>query len=333
MSTFGANRYDLKLADGSRWSISAGDAQSASMVSQFREAMQLSLSDYSTPLGSSEFKTKKPSPVECSDESLRHRLLVLVDGEHTRTFLPGLYPLNSSEDRGVLVCTLRRWDSETERYFHLVQLSLILARQAQAGGGILLHGALAEWNGLGVILAAPGGTGKTTASNRLPPPWRSLSDDLTLIVRDSDKNYWAHPWPTWSRFLWGGSGGEWDVQKAVPLGEIFFLTQADEDHVAPLGDGQGVSFLLDSTRQSSNLMTRGLNPEETRALHLEWFNNLCALSRSVSPHLLHISLTGPFWKGIERVLEKTVVKATETNRFQHVPITQGRSMVLIPSHE
>ncbi len=274
------------------------------MVSQFGEAMQLSLSDYSAPLGSSEFKTKKLSPVECSDESLRHQLLVLVDGEHTRTFLPGLYPLNPSEDHGVSVCPLRHWHSEIERFIHLAQLSLILARQAQTGGGILLHGALAEWNGLGVVLAAPGGTGKTTASNRLPPPWRSLSDDLTLIVRDSQKNYWAHPWPTWSRFLWDGPGGEWDVQKAVPLGGIFFLTQADEDQVAPLGNGQGVIHLLSSARQASNLMARGLSPEETRALHLEWFNNLCALSRSVPPNLLHISLNGPFWKEMERVLEK-----------------------------
>jgi SynChlorMet cassette protein ScmC len=304
MSTFGANRYDLKLADGSRWSISAGDAQAASIVSQLGEAMQLSLLEYPPPPVSADSKTKKPLPVQCSDESLRHRLLVLFDGEHPRTFLPRPYPLKSFEDQGLVVCPLRHWDRETERFFHFVQLSLILVRQAQTRGGILLHGALADWNGLGVILAAPGGTGKTTASNRLPAPWSSLSDDLTLIVRDSQKNYWAHPWPTWSRFLWGGSGGDWNVQKAVPLREIFFLTQADEDQVAPLGSGQAVSLLLSSIQQASNLMVRGLSPEETRALHLEWFNNLCSLSLSVPPHLLHISLTGPFWQEIEGVLEK-----------------------------
>jgi SynChlorMet cassette protein ScmC len=304
MSTFGAKRYDLKLADGIHWSISAGDRQAASVVSQFGGAMQLSLLESSASPVSADYKTEKPLPDPCSDEAFWHRLLVLFDGEHSRTFLPRLYPLKSFEDHGVLVCPLCHWDSESERFFNLVQLSLVLARMVQACGGILLHGALAEWNGQGVILAAPGGTGKTTASNRLPAPWRSLSDDLTLIVRDSQKNYWAHPWPTWSLFLWGGSGGEWNVQKAVPLSEIFFLTQADEDQVTPLGNGQGVSLLLSSTQQSSNLMARGLSPEETRALHLEWFNNLCSLSRSVHPHLLHISLTGPFWKEIERVLEK-----------------------------
>lgn len=304
MSTFGAKRYELKLADGSRWSISAGDRQAASIVSQFGEAMQLSLLESSASPVSTDNKTEKPFLLPCSAEGFWHRLLVLVDGDRSRTFLPRLYPMKSFEDRGVLVCPLGHWDTESERFFHLVQLSLILARQAQTRGGILLHGGLAEWNGLGVILAAPAGTGKTTASNRLPAPWRSLSDDLTLIVRDSQKNYWAHPWPTWSLFLWGGSGGEWNVSKAVPLREIFFLTQADKDQAIPLGKGLGVSHLLSSTRQSSNLMARGLSPEETRGLHLEWFNNLCSLSLSVPPHLLHISLTGPFWKEIERVLEK-----------------------------
>lgn len=304
MSTFGADRYDLKLADGSRWSISAGDAQAASIVSMLGEAMQLRRLDYSASLVSSDFKTEKPLPAQCPDEPLGHRLLVLFDGEDSRTFLPRQDPPKSFDEQGTVVCRLCHWDDKTERFVHLVQLSLVLARQAQTCGGILLHGALADWNGLGVILAAPGGTGKTTASNRLPAPWKSLSDDLTLIVRDSKKNYWAHPWPTWSRFLWGGPGGVWNAQKAVPLGEIFFLTQSDEDQVAPLGNGQAVSLLLSSTRQASRLMARGLSPEETRTLHLEWFNNLCSLSRSVPPHILHISLTGPFWKEIEQVLEK-----------------------------
>ena len=51
------------------------------------------------------------------------------------------------------------------------------ARDAQTRGEVLLHGALAEKDGIGVILAAPGGTGKTTASDRLLAPWRSRCDE------------------------------------------------------------------------------------------------------------------------------------------------------------
>ncbi len=154
-----------------------------------------------------------------------------------------------------------------------------------------------------MILAAPGGTGKTTASGRLPAPWRSLCDDTTLVVRDSRGNYWAHPWPTWSRFLGGGAVGTWDVQTAVPLKGVFFLSQAAEDRVESLGPGHAVSLLVECAGQASQLMARGLSKEATRALHLERFDNLCALARAVPAHALRISLTGAFWQVIEQTLE------------------------------
>jgi len=116
-------------------------------------------------------------------------------------------------------------------------------------------------------------------------------------------NYWAHPWPTWSRFLWGGSGGTWDVQHAVPLKGVFFLSRAAEDHVESLGPGHALSLLVECAQQASQLMVRGLGKEATRALHLERFDNLCALARVVPAHLLHISLTGAFWEEIEQTLE------------------------------
>jgi SynChlorMet cassette protein ScmC len=181
-------------------------------------------------------------------------------------------------------------------------LSLFLVHAAQTRGGVLLHGALAEKDGIGVILAAPGGTGKTTASDRLPAPWHSLCDDTTLVVRDSEGKYWAHPWPTWSRFLRGESGGSWDVQKAVPLASVFFLSRAVEDRVESVGSGRSVGLLVECAEQSSQLMARGLSKEETRALRLERFNNVCALARVVRTQVLHISLAGTFWQEIEQVM-------------------------------
>jgi len=57
-------------------------------------------------------------------------------------------------------------------------------------------------------------------------------------------------------------------------------------------------------------MTRGLGKEETRGLHLERFNNLCALARVVPTHVLHISLTGAFWQEIEQVLSRSHCEGT-----------------------
>jgi len=85
----------------------------------------------------------------------------------------------------------------------------------------------------------------------------------------------------------------------VPVKGVFFLVQAVEDGVVRIGPGQAVSLFVECAEQASQLMARGLSKEETRALRLERFNNLCALARVVPAHLLHISLIGTFWQEIE----------------------------------
>jgi SynChlorMet cassette protein ScmC len=276
--------YNLVLADGSRWEIAAGDKEAAAIVSQLGEAMQLG---------------KTTGAIKPSHHGRLCRLLVQVDA---RTYVAdGFIPLASNNDGSVVVCLdpCANWGGP---YFNLVRLSLIFAREAQAGGGVLIHGALAERDGMGVILAAPGGTGKTTASHRLPAPWRSLCDDTALVVRDPQGTYWAHPWPTWSRFMDGGPGGTWDVQTAVPLKGIFVLAQAVEDKVERVGPGHAVSLLVECVGQVSTLMAPGLFKEELHTLHLERFDNLCALARIMPIHVLHIGLTGAFWREIEKAL-------------------------------
>ena len=277
-------RRNLCLADGSRWEIAAVDEQAASIVSQLGGAMQLSTSQ---------------DAIEPADHSSLCRLLVQVDPHPS---VANYYLPLASENDGEVICVLSPGSHLGGLYFNLLRLSLIFARQAQARAGILIHGALAERDGMGVILAAPGGTGKTTASNRLPAPWHSLSDDTTLVVRDPQGNYWAHPWSTWSRFLEGGAGGTWDVQKAVPIKGIFFLVQSIEERVERVGLGQAVGLLGESVKQAAMFMTMGLDRDQLRALHSEQFNALCAFARVVPTHLLAISLTSTFWQQIEQTL-------------------------------
>ena len=280
--------HHLLLADGTHWEISADDPGAAPIVAQLGTVMQLS----ATP-GSS-----APTP----DGNFR-RLLVQVDAPTTvaYSYLP-LAPGNTGPRR----CSITAGHHADDTHLNLSRLSLFFACDAQTRGGALIHGALAERDGAGVILAAAGGTGKTTASNRFPAPWRSLCDDTTLVVLDAQGKYWAHPWPTWSRFLAGEPGGTWEVQRAVPLRGIFFLARATHDRVERLGTGHAVSMLVECVGQASMFMPLGLFKEEIRALNLQRFNNLCALAKVVPSHTLHISLTGTFWKEIEQVLDQRV---------------------------
>ena len=277
-------RYQLTLADGCRWEIEGGDEEAAALVALLGGSMQLDGAD---------------NVASSSARGDPYRLLVQMD---THSLVADCYVPLASKNNGTVVCILSPSEQWGGPFTNLVRLSLILAREAQARGGLLLHGALAEKDGQGVILTAPGGTGKSTASRRFPAPWCSLSDDTTLVVRDSQGCYWAHPWPTWSRFQNEGPGGTWNVQRAVPLAAIFVLIQAEADEAEPVGPGHAVSLLVESLKQATQFMPIGLYKEEVRTLHLEGFNTLCGLVRAVPAHLLHISLTGAFWKEIERVM-------------------------------
>jgi hypothetical protein len=171
----------------------------------------------------------------------------------------------------------------------------------QSRKGLLIHGALAEREGgLGAILTGPSGVGKTTASERIQPPWRSLSDDLTLVTCDSLGEYWAHPWPTWSRFDEGGPGGCWDVGYAIPLKALFFLSQAREDNFKLLGPGQATCMLLETAEQA--LYRLSWLDDDLSAHRLQRFENACIMVKAVPCFVLYLSLTGTFWEQMDAAM-------------------------------
>jgi SynChlorMet cassette protein ScmC len=309
--------FTLALADGARWLIRAGDTGAARVVSALATAMQLQ------PTGTSEAGERIPG----------RELLVTVRSER------GAPPVNL-RGPGPAICALPALTNDAMLTINMARVGLAIAREAQSHGGLLLHAALAEppsalseplppraggerGGGGGIILAGPGTVGKSTASSRLPPPWCSLCDDTTLVVRDSQGRYWAHPWPTWSRFYSYNDdpppGGSWNVQRAIPLRAIFFLSQSLDDRTEPIHIPQATTMLMEAAQHVSSAMTRRLNLEHVHALHREQLAAAKALARAIPAYILHISLTGAFWEGIERVLQDNAQSPTHraSRRITH----------------
>ena len=192
-------------------------------------------------------------------------------------------------------------------YDTFVQMMKIIYRDVLARNGLFLHGALAEKNGFGVILAGPSGVGKTTASVRLSGPWHSLSDDITLVVCDDQGRYWGHPWPTWS-FFWESinSGRKWDVSYAVPLKGLFFLAQSREDRAERIGAGQATGMLLETARQASSPLVNRNSNDNLTAMNLQLFNNACIMAKSMRSFILNVSLNGQFWKEMDIALNTSI---------------------------
>ncbi len=217
---------------------------------------------------------------------------------------PPIYSIVTSEGNGRFACLINSYDNEHQLLERLLALSLVLARGAETAGGLLLHGALAERDGRGVLLVGPPGMGKSTASGRLPPPWISHSDDATLVVRDQSGRYWAHPWPTWSRLMFGRGGGRWRTAKAVPLNAVFVLARGPNHGCEPVGVSDLIGHLVGASLECTWLLSRNRDTKDVRPVRLQQFENACRLAHAVPSRYLHLSLESPFWTAMEEVLAR-----------------------------
>ncbi len=178
----------------------------------------------------------------------------------------------------------------------------IIFLRVQDLGGLPIHAALIERDGRGVLLAGPGGSGKSTSCSRLPHFWHALSEDQALIVRDDIKSYLAHPCPTWSDYFCQRPQRRWHVERLVPLGAIFFLEQAESDEVIPISQEQAAVFINYSSTEVRRTISWDLSDEAERELRVEIFENSCQLARAIPAYIFRISLSGRFWELMEKVL-------------------------------
>jgi len=213
-----------------------------------------------------------------------------------------MYDPQTPSRNGAVVCWLPPPLNRNLRVIQMERIAALVALQSLPLGGLLLHGALAEYKGAGYMMAGPSGVGKSTSSRRLPPPHRSLCDDRTLVVRDRTGQYWAHPWPTWSLLHNGGPNGSWPVEDAVPLQGIFFLSQSAFERLEPTGRTQGTALIMESAIDLARATTRLSEAGESPRLWEDHLAAAKALATAVPVYSLQMSIQGRFWTEIEQVL-------------------------------
>lgn len=202
-----------------------------------------------------------------------------------------------------VVCRIPEWDFPIWRRAKLWASVEPIYERAERVGGLRMHGALLERSGRGVILAGPGEIGKTTCCSRLPPDWGVLSDDEALIVKCSEREYEAHPFPNWSRCAEEPEAGSWDVQRHLPVAGVFFLEQADADSVAPVPPGRALLLLHEvSAVQLGARSWLGLDETGKQGVRTRLFENARALAEAVPCFILRVSRHGPFWEHIDEAL-------------------------------
>lgn len=202
-----------------------------------------------------------------------------------------------------IICKVKPFDSRETEIVNMWNALYPIYRESINRGGLPFHAGLVELDGRGVVLAAPGDTGKTTCCSRLPDYWNPLCDDEALVVVDNEGNFRAHPFPTWSDYLWRGSEKTWNVQRSVPLCGVFFIEQSEVDKAVALGEGKAAVYMNESATQVCRKYWRRADNEYQRTFRRDLFVNACEMAKRVPAFRLRVNLHGRFWEEIERALE------------------------------
>ena len=297
--------YSLRLADGQGWHL-VGTGKTRLFLEKLAAILDLrpgAGEDYSELV----FTT---SIADLDDQHGASRLSRMMgvaglpSGPWTRhTFGP--LRIWSRDDRSDLICELdteQTRPDDTQAILAMWFVVSLMYRQAQSRGALPVHAALLGKRRIGVMLGGSGGIGKSTCCKRVPLPWHPLCDDETLIVRNEQGHYVAHPFPTWSQYLWTGSGPRWPTEDYLPVSAICFLDRGTTDQMAPIPQGAAAVQLYQSAAQVHTRIWPHVSGEETTYLKRQLFENACPIAKSVPVYRLQLSAGGAFWKELEKVL-------------------------------
>ena len=195
--------------------------------------------------------------------------------------------------------------NKTRTLLQMIRLAQSMALYSASHDAILLHAALAARDRSGILMCGGSGAGKTTASNRLPRPWNSLSDDTVFLVRDRSGFYWAYPWPTWSAYLRRKGKKITPICKPVRLGGIYFLAQAVEDELVKASPRDSIIRLMASSEQAVHLVSQRMPKAKRIKQRMERFELCCDLVKSAPCFHLKVSSKGKFWEKIQQGIATT----------------------------
>jgi SynChlorMet cassette protein ScmC len=299
------NSHHLKLADGQEWRFVADDALAWLCDDLARiTGMRLSLSG-----GGRTVAFVKDRPWRLSDDhagTSRGPLSIDRMPEHGwKSLNLKLLEFWSHPDTPYMIgCHRYRRDHLADLVSMQQALYPVISDEIFAGG-LPAHAALIERAGQGILIAATGGTGKSTCCRRIPPPWSPLCDDESLIVAAGGNEYHVHPMPTWSEFWHGLSEKTWDVQRHLPLSAIFFLKRGAADEVTPLSRTETSIYLYNYSQDIFHKFKIHLDRETLWAFKEKMLDNASQIAGAVPGYILRATLTGRFWDEIEKVLDGT----------------------------
>jgi SynChlorMet cassette protein ScmC len=290
-TTRSANNFEIKLASGEIWQF-ISTSETTEWLDKLCATMELD--EYIGTEGNNIIFLKNISDESIIIKSLNLNGIQLLNNGPLRIY--------RCQNTSHMICELGNMDSPEVELYKMAQSMLPVYNRVLYQGGLPLHAALIEREGIGIAISAPGGTGKSTCARRIPRPWKAMCDDEVLIVRDKKGFYHAHPFPTWSRCNIQEIEETWNVQAHVPLSAIFFLKKSQKDDVYPLSFSQSASLIYKLSSPAFDRIFGSDEQGEYTLIRKLTFENACDIAKNIPAFILEASLNGKFWEAIDRAI-------------------------------
>jgi SynChlorMet cassette protein ScmC len=287
--------YMFTLSDGRTWGFSA-DERIGPWLESFAKIMQLRQCSETDPLDVRVVFIAYRSSEEPPFESVGYKWDVFKSGSIFRVWH------NDNSIEIFVELEVKHMDNKDIRIINMWNSLKPLFRYYTENGGGPMHAAFTGLDGKGILIAAPGNTGKTTSMSRLPDYYDKVSDDAVLIVKSKDA-YNVHPLPTWSDYHCNRKESTFNIQSSLPLKAIFFLEQADEDQIIPIESETAALEIFDSIKQSWTMYWHRMDNDKKKERQLQALDNSISLAKSIPCYRLRATLHGQFWKEIEKELQ------------------------------
>jgi len=195
-------------------------------------------------------------------------------------------------------------DSRQIRLLILDILSPIYLSIMYNAKGLPLHSSCIEYNGKALILAGDSGSGKTTCCNRIPSPWRVLTDEETVVLDEGSGRYQAHPFPNVTDFARNNLIRNYNTHRGLPISAIFFLKKDTIDAIRSISLAEAV---LRINKSASEIFLAYSHLLSDRLIHNKMqFNNAVLIARKIPCFLLFFKKEGFFWRELENLFEKNL---------------------------
>lgn len=166
---------------------------------------------------------------------------------------------------------------------HLLWLGLL--PELLTGESFLLHGALVEYAGKGILFCGVSGIGKSTICELLPDDFSILGDDCMVITKHGNE-YFATPLPTWSIWTQNKKKRNFDCNSSIAIKKIFLLGR-DKSSIEPASKIQSTALFIPSVTDMVNWHTKNWNSQLKTELMQKSFHSGLELINNIIPQNLY----------------------------------------------